>query len=574
MNPAPQPTTAPLRPRLLAWSGAAVLFIVLVAVLTPGVFSSDDDHAGDRKTFRFINRGDIFTLDLNQMSYLQDFRVTYALREGLYSPTGPEFAPEPAGAVSHELSADGRVYTFHLRKEARWSNGDPVVAGDYVFSWRRLLEDPGEYTYLFYAIKGAEPYEKAFASRKPADFASVGIEALNDHTLRVTLERPVAYFLDLVAFPTFYPRHEPSMRKFANTDSKTGRVTYDNRYTRPPDVVTNGPFRLAKWEFKRVLRLEKSDQYWDQANVRLGAIENLINDNPLSMVLQFEAGAVDWITEVPNDLAADLKDSGRQQLNSCTAFGTFFLTLYCKPKLPASVLNGATNPLADVRVRQALALSIDKRFITDEITRMGEAVADTYIPPGTLRGYTSLPGLGRDVAKAKQLLADAGYPEGRGFPKIPILYNTENATRARIVQALKQQWKQNLGIDVEIEGIEGKIFRQRVSSKEYAIATVAWFGDYPDVATFTDKYLSTSLQNDSAWENPVYDKLLADAANELDPQKRFDLLRQAEHMINTELPILPIYHYVNVSLIAPHVKGVTINPRNMIDWKRVSMEDR
>ncbi len=549
----------------------------LILCLSLLVASCDERAALDpknQKTFRFINRGDIFTLDLNQMSYMQDFRLTYAIREGLYSPVGKDFAPIPAGAISVDLSEDKRTYTFHLRKDARWSNGDPVTAHDYVFSWRRLLEDPGEYTYLFYPIHNAEVYEKSVTAGKPIDPETVGIQALDDYTLRVVLDRPVTYFLDLVAFPTFYPRHAGSMKPFLATDPKTGHTTYDNRYTRPPAVVTNGPFKLVDWRFKRSLRLEKNEFYWDRDAVKVDVIENIINDNSLSQILQFDAGAVDWIADVLADISPDLKAAGRTELKSGTAFGTFFLTLYCKPSFPTSVMNGAANPLADVRVRQALAMAIDKSFITEKITRMGEEVATTYIPPGTLRGYTSLPGLAMDIPQAKKLLAEAGYPEGRGFPKIPILYNTENTTRAKVAQSLKQQWKQNLGIDVEIEGLEGKIFRQRVSGKEYAIATVAWYGDYPDVATFTDKYLSNSLQNDSDWINPKYDSHVHAASNEADPQKRFALLQQAEHLINTEIPILPIYHYVNVMMVSDRVSGVIQNPRNLIDWKKVDVEEK
>lgn len=535
----------------------SILLLALLAV------SCDRRSADDANVFRFINRGDIFTLDLNQMSYGQDFRVTYALREGLYAPTGPEFAPVPANASGVELSPDARTYTFRLRPEAKWSNGDPVVAADYVFSWRLMLAWPGEYTYLLYGIDGAKAYEDEAKLNRQADFSGVGVRAVDDRTFEVRLARPVPYFLELVAFPPFYPRHEPSMRPFKQPNGPG----YDSRYTKPPHVVTNGPFNLTTWDFKRRLRFDRNPHYWDVANVKLSAIENVVNENTLSQVLQFDAGAVDYVAEVPPDVAPELREQKRSGFQSGTSFGTFFLTLNCRQALP----NGNQNPLSDIRVRQALAMSIDKAFVADHITRLGEKVATTYIPPGTLPGYVSLPGLAREVARAKQLLADAGYPDGRGFPKLPILYNSENATRARIAQALKQQWKQALGIDIEIEGLEGKIFKERVSTKNYTIATVAWFGDYPDVSTFTDKYLSTSLQNDSDWVNPTYDRLLADASAETDKAKRFDLLRRAENLINTEVPIIPIYHYVNASLIGPNVKGLDVNPRNLIRWKELSL---
>jgi len=546
--------------------------IAIILIWLTGVAHADP---GAPKHFKFINRGDVFTLDLNQMSYQQDFRLTYAIREGLFAPIGDAYKPVPAGATSVDISADQCVYTFHLRKQAKWSNGDPVVAGDYVFSWLRLLEEPGEYTYLFYCIKGAEAYEKSISAGTPLDVKTVGIEAVDDHTLRVTLRQPLTYFLELAAFPTFYPRHAKSMEAFAIRDKLTNRiVSYQNQYTRPPSVVTNGPFKMADWKFKRVVSLVRDENYWDAGNVKLDSIHNLVNDNTLSQYLQFSAGAVDWVCDVPAEIAPELRERGTPELKTTTAFGTFFLALFCKPAFPESVMSGAKNPLADVRVRQALALSIDKTFITQGITRMGELPAVTYIPPGTLPGFTSRPGLGRDIERAKQLLADAGYPNGQGFPKIPILYNTENKTREKISQVLKQQWKQALNIDIEIEGIEGKIFRQRVSGKEYAIATVGWFGDYPDVATFTDKYLSTSLQNDSAWVNKVYDALLDKASRTADATARFEMLADAEAMINTEFPIIPLYHYTTSMLVGAHVRGIESNPRGMIRWKDVDLVAR
>ncbi|HEX8340776.1 MAG TPA: ABC transporter substrate-binding protein, partial [Tepidisphaeraceae bacterium] len=280
-------------------------FPLILLLAAAGLLSCDRDDDAGRRVFRFINRGDIFTLDLNGMSYAQDFRLTYAIREGLYAPTGPENKPVPAGAERHSVSPDGKVYTFFLRRDAKWSNGDPVVAGDYVFSWNLLLESPGEYTYLFYAITNAEAYEKACAQGAGATAARPAIRAVDDYTLEVTLDRPVTYFLDLTAFPMFYPRHAASMQKFRR--EMGGRVSYDNLYTRPPAVVTNGPFKLVRWDFKRSLRLERNEHYYATDQVGLDVIENIVNDNPLSQLLQYDAGAVHWVAEVQPDLAADLR---------------------------------------------------------------------------------------------------------------------------------------------------------------------------------------------------------------------------------------------------------------------------
>lgn len=563
-----------------------------------------------RADFSFINRGDIYTLDLNQMSYMQDFRLTYGIREGLYSPDPQTFRPVPAGAVTHELSEDKRVWTFHLRPEARWSNGDPVTAHDYVFSWRRMLEDPGEYTYLFYYIRNAEAYQKAYVSGKPFDVGALGVRAIDDHTLRVELDDPVTYLLELLAFPPFYPRPEMSMEPFKTeiVDPETGatRVVYDAAYTRPPHVVTNGAYLLKEWDYKVRLILEKSPTYWDRDSVHTERMEMIVNENGLSQFLQYESGVVDWLAEpTSRETAAELKKQGRTDLQTSPAFGTAFLTLLCRPNLPSSV-GGGKNPLADVRVRQALAMTIDRKFITEHVTRLGELPARTYLPPdGTLPDFRWLPGpysppgksppsytpeqlrdllpdikalpgpgLPYDIERARALLAEAGYPDGRGFPPLPILWNNDNPTRGKIVQVLKDQWKQALNITVESEQIEGKVFKERVSKKDYAIATVAWYGDYPDASTFTDKYLSTSLQNDSDWQNAAFDALCAQAKKEGDPAKRGVILSQAEHLIDTEVPIVPLYHYVNVSLSRPYVEGVKPNPRNMTIFKGVRVLGR
>jgi oligopeptide transport system substrate-binding protein len=201
------------------------------------------------------------------------------------------------------------------------------------------------------------------------------------------------------------------------------------------------------------------------------------------------------------------------------------------------------------------------KFYTDEQMRQMLSSAGGMSGPGA--------GLPYDVARARQLLADAGYPDGAGFPRLPVVYNTDSTARTRIVQVLKNQWKHNLGIDVDLQGVELKTYRDLVTKKEYAIAPVAWYGDYPDASTFTDKYLSTSLQNDAAYESADYDALLKRAESEPDAAKRLRLLEKAEHMLNTEVPIVPIYHYVNVSLSRDNVENVKPNGRNITIFKHV-----
>lgn len=521
-----------------------------------------------KRPFRFINRGDIITLDLNDMSYLQDFRVTYAIREGLYTLDPETFKAVPALAIETSVSEDKKTWTFRLRPEAKWSNGDPVRAGDFVFSWRYMLEAPGEYTYLFYYIKNAEAYENSYRAQDGAVKAEdVGVRAPDDLTLVVELTNPVPFLSDLLSFPPFYPRHAASMEPFKNVDDK-GRVSYKPEYTRPPAVVCNGPFVLTSWEAGRRLVMERNEQYWDRANVKSPGLEMVVNNDPQGAFIQYEQKQVDWLADVGPDIAVRLFQQKRPDLHVAGAFGTAFMTINCAES--TAVLPGIKNPLSDLRVRRALSMAFDRSKIVQGITRMGEQVAERYIPPGFFPDIKSEPIPGFDVEAAKKELAAAGFPNGEGFPRgVTILYNADNPTRTQLAQFLKAQWRTNLGIDVEVKGIELKSYRNEVTSKNYTIALVAWYGDYMDPSTFTDKYLSTSQNNDSNWGPAAYDDLIARAASEPDEAKRNALLSQAETMINTELPIIPMYHYVNYGLWHANVRGLKMNAKQLTVFKPV-----
>ena len=279
--------------RRLALIPVALLLLLTGFVLFPG------GKPERRADFTFINRGETKTLDLNRISWAQDIRTAYILWEGLYT-VDPVRTLEPvlgcAGKV--DLSEDQRVYTFHIRPEAKWTNGDDVTAGDFIFCWRRNLEEPGDYTYLFFYIRGAEDYSNAYQKDpKSADFKTVGIEALDPKTLRVTLTNPVPYFPDICAFPPAFPLHEKSMAPFRETDA-AGRTSYRQDFTRPPALVTNGPFRLETWAFKQRLRFVKSEHYWDRARVRSNTIEMVSCEEPMAQFLMFYNGSVDWVADI------------------------------------------------------------------------------------------------------------------------------------------------------------------------------------------------------------------------------------------------------------------------------------
>jgi oligopeptide transport system substrate-binding protein len=551
-----------------------IIPLALIVLLAGAMAWSGGGGVAKPADFRFIPRGDVITLDPNQMSYLHDIRIAYAIWEGLYQPDPKTLEPVPGVARSVDVNENKTVYVFHLRPEARWSNGDPVTTKDFVFAWRRMLETPGEYSYLFYYIRGAEKYLKDFAAftadpdhNARPDFATVGIEAPDARTLRVSLNNPVTFMLDLVAFSPFLPLHEPSMRKFGSADPRTGVVRYDPRFTRPPDIVTNGAYKLAVWEFKRRLRLEASETYWDKAHVKSRSIESYVVDDALTQLMRYESGSVDWISEVPTEIAAELIDKGRKDLKSFDGYGTMFLSMMVRPRLH----NGQPNPLADLRVRQALAMSIDRQQVVQTITRMGERPSTTYIPDNLFEGWRAPKGYAFDPQRARQLLADAGYPRGGALPGVTYVFRTETAISRDLAQNFVSQWKKNLNLDIPIEGQERKILRQRLNDKDYTISLANWFGDYPDPSTFTDKYKSTSENNDSGWVNPRYDALLEQANLESDQTKRLRIFEEAEGILLDEAPIVPLYVMTNQFLFRDNVKGINLSPRNMTLLKAVEV---
>jgi oligopeptide transport system substrate-binding protein len=563
----------------------AIIPLVLLAMLA-GAIAWSSKGQGPPADFTFVNRGENKTFDLGVLSWMQDIRIAYALWEGLYTPDPVTLLPIPGCADPIEVSASKTTYTFHIRPTARWSNGADLTARDFAFGWRRMLEQPGEYTYLFYYIKGAKPYQDAFAAwkkeidawgtahdqeKKPAapDFSGVGIEALNAKTLRVTLTHPVTYFPAMCAFPPFFPQYQPCMRAFAQWDSThTYVATYDQGFTRPPTLVSNGPYYLQDWTFKRRVRLEASAYYWDRASVKSRIIDQIYSDDGLAAYRIYLSGEADWIADVDGDLAADLLAKGRRDLKLMPAFGTYFYDFNCRPRLP----DGTKNPFADRRVRRAFAMAVDKRPIVQNVTRSAEPIATTYIPRGVFPGYVSPPGLPFDVAEARRLLAEAGYPGGAGFPHVTILFNNDAGQHGDIAQIVRRQWQTNLGVDLSLQGEEIKVYADVLHHHEFAVARASWYGDYDDPSTFTDVYRSASENNNPDWRVPAYDALLRQAEIEADPNLRLKILAKAENMLLEDAPIMPLYQYVGRYLIHDNVHGIPLDSRQMIMMQAVKVD--
>lgn len=540
------------------------LALLVTATLFVGACDKAPDGSTKDTTFRFINRGDVITLDLNQMSYFQDFRVTYGIREGLYSYGKDGFSANPALAEKTSVSDDKLTWTFTLR-DAKWSNGDPITAGDFLFSVRTMLDSPGDCAYLLYCIRNARRYETG-----EAKIEDVGIRAIDGKTLQITLENPTPYLPQLLAFPPFYPRHEKSMQPFVEKDAK-GRTYYRAQYTRPENVVTNGPFVLKEWKPGERLRFERNETYWDRANVKSPAAEMVVNSDPQSAFVQYEKGKVDFVASVSPETAVTLRNTNRPDLRMTPAFATTFLSVNVAPRVP-SELGDTPNPLADVRVRKALAMSVDKARLVKTVTRLDEPIADSFVPQRFFEGFETRTAPGFDVAGAKALLAEAGFAGGANFPRLTIAYNSDNAARKAMAEMLAYDWKQSLGITIELRPADAKTFDTNVTKKNYTIATSAWMGDYVDPSTFLDRYASTSLGNNSNWSSPEFDALLERARSEPDVAKREVMLEQASSILNESLPIVPLFHYNNICLFKDNVKGITPNAKNTFLLKEISVE--
>jgi oligopeptide transport system substrate-binding protein len=587
-----------------------VPFVLLIAAI--GITVATDDPAKPAD-FTFINRGDVTTLDLQRMSWMQDLRVGRALFEGLVRNDifKPDYDIQPGVAEKWEISGDGKTYTFHLRADAKWSNGDTVKASDFVYSWRRALlpDTVSDYTALFQMIEGGREFfewrNKALETFRPTspDAAkklwertleefdkTVKMKAVDARTFTFTLVRPTPYYLDLCAFAVFYPVYPPLVKEYESPNPDTGRIDIRSGWTKAGTMVSNGPFELTRWRFKRDLRLERNKFYWNQKRIALDSISIVSIEDPNSQVLAFRSGQVDWVSDVsppyradilaqkyefykehqsevdamraqgldPVEIDAKLPPDPRNRVHIFPAFGTYFYNFNCLPKLP----DGRANPFADKRVRRAFALTVDKNRIVDQVRRVGEHTTATLIPPNSIAGYASPKGLGYDVTEARRLLTEAGFPGGKGLPVIEILY-TKDGGHEFIAQSIKKDWEENLGVSVSLAQREIKVFRNDLKKQNYMVSRAGWFGDYGDPTTFLDLNRKDDGNNDRKYNSLVFDALMQKADNEGDAAKRLAILSEAEKLVVEEdVPLLPLFQYTQMYFFDPHkLTGISSHPR-------------
>jgi oligopeptide transport system substrate-binding protein len=499
-----------------------------------------------------VNGAEPQSLDPAVITGEPDERVVISLFEGLTRLNPTNASPIPGLAESWDISPDQKIYTFHLRTNLVWSTGEPLTADDVIYSWLRALapETASDYAGQLYYLKNAEDYNTGVIK----DPSLVGCKALDRNTVRAELKNPTAFFLDLCAFPTLSVVPRWTIEK------------YGDRWLSARPLPSSGPYELVTWRVNDKIRVRKNARYWDAANTQLELVDFLpVVSAPVALNL-YETGAADVVWDkdlVPTELMDVL--SKRPDFHSFHELGTYFV-----------LINTTRKPFDDPRVRQALALVVDKDRIIRKIIKQGGLAADSLAPPGIAR-YESPKGLGYDPEKARRLLAEAGFPGGKGFPRVQYIFNAAAGGAAvpheKIGVELQQMWHDELGIDVDLRQLEWGTYLSAESHLDFDLGRGSWIGDYNDADTFLNLYLSGNGNNRTGWKSATYDGLIQSADEQLDPVAREKIFQKAEAMlIQDAVPIIPIYYYVGLNYFDDRkIKGIHNNiidmhPINAI-WK-------
>jgi oligopeptide transport system substrate-binding protein len=472
-----------------------------------------------------INYAEPQSLDPAIISAQPDMRIVSGMFEGLTRADPKTGRAVPGLAERWEISADGRIYTFHLRTNLVWSTGEPIRAADVVYSFVRTLNPATASDYagqLFY-VKNAE----AFNAGK-TNAAAVGVTALDPFTVRVELNNPTVFFLDLCAMPLACVVPRRTIEKFGD-----GWVA-----ARPLPV--SGPYELELWRVNDKVRLKKNPRYWDAANTQSEIIDLLPIVSASSALNLYLRGEVDivWDKElVPNELLDVLLR--RPDFHTFSYLGTYFVRF-----------NTTRKPFNDPRVRKALALAIDRRRIVERVTRGGEQPASTFVPSGTAN-YVSPEGLGYDPKRARELLVEAGFPDGKNFPRMEYMYNAGaggGRIHEEIAIELQQMWRDTLGVDIELRQLEMQVYLTEQDQLHYDLSRSSWIGDYNDANTFLSMFVTNDGNNRTGWSNSRYDELIHKANEITDVPARKKLFQEAETiLVRDELPIIPLFFYEGIN---------------------------
>lgn len=484
------------------------------------------------RTLLLGNLSEPTDLDPHTSVTYTDQNVMIALFEGLTALDEKTSRAVPGSAERWEVSPDGLVYTFHLRPSARWSNGDPLTARDFAFSFERILSPAlaAEYSYLLWPIRGAA----AFNRGELESFAEVGVAVIDNHTLKLTLERPTPYLLALAANPAWFPVHRGTIEKF-------GATARGSAWTRAGNLVGNGAFTLTEWSPHARIVVSRNPHYWAAASNALERVVFFPTDNPDAEERGFRTGQVHLTYGVPVEKIARYRETQLDQLRLDPFLQTFFLRF-----------NVTQPPLDRPDVRRALSLAIDREAIARSVLRGSRLPAPHFTPPGCA-GYTAEARVNYDPPAARRLLAQAGFPDGNGLPTFELQVRNDD-TQPKVAEAI-QAMLGEIGVRVSLAPLEQKTWLQNQQTLAYSIAFSAWVGDFADPATFLDLFAGGGGNNWTGWADADFDRLLQAAARTHDSSARFRLFQQAESRLLDQSPITPLFFGARTYLIHPAVKN-------------------
>ena len=487
-------------------------------------------------------------LDPQLCSGSNETKIALNLFEGLVAKDPKDLKIIPAISDKWKVSKDGKKYSFHLRDNVYWTSGDKVTAQDFVYSWTRLLTPAtvAEFASFGFHFKNG----KSFYEGKIKDIAQLGFKAIDGQNLEVVLQNATPYFLSLLAHPALFPVHKWSIEKFGS------------KWSRPENIVTNGPFVLGKWQTNQVIELKKNIKHWDLKNIKPDVVNVRFVSKSDTEEKMFRAGELDVTAQVPIEKIPVWEKDPNHSLQKHPYLGVYYYWL-----------NVTKPPLDNPLVRKALNLAIDRTAITHKVTLVKQIEAQFFTPPGTggFHPKPILPKDGSQISQAQKLLAQAGFSGGKGFPKVELLYNTDEGHK-KIAEAIQQMWKQNLGIEVGLVNQEWKVLLDNQNLRNFTVLRGGWISDYNDPNSFLEMFTTGHTNNYVNWSNANYDKRISQSAVEINPVKRSALFQEAENILLDELPVIPVYIYTRVYLKKPNVEGWYPNIEDYRNFKGVYLK--
>ncbi|EHW1827201.1 oligopeptide ABC transporter substrate-binding protein OppA [Salmonella enterica subsp. arizonae serovar 40:z36:-] len=512
---------------------------ILAALMAASAANAADVPAGvqlaDKQTLVRNNGSEVQSLDPHKIEGVPESNVNRDLFEGLLI-SDVEGHPSPGVAEKWE-NKDFKVWTFHLRKNAKWSDGTPVTASDFVYSWQHLADPNTASPYASYLQYGhIANIDDIIAGKKPA--TELGVKALDDHTFEVTLGEPVPYFYKLLVHPSVSPVPKSAVEKFGD------------KWTQPANIVTNGAYKLKNWVVNERIVLERNPQYWDNDKTVINQVTYLPISSEVTDVNRYRSGEIDMTY---NNMPIELFQKLKKEIPNEVRVDPYLCTYYYE-------INNQKAPFNDVRVRTALKLALDRDIIVNKVKNQGDLPGYSYTPPYTDGAKLVEPEWFKWSQKkrneeAKKLLTEAGFTADKPLT-LDLLYNTSDLHK-KLAIAVASIWKKNLGANVKLENQEWKTFLDTRHQGAFDVARAAWCADYNEPTSFLNTMLSDSSNNTAHYKSPAFDKLIADTLKVTDDAQRSELYAKAEQQLDQDSAIVPVYYYVNARLVKPWVGGYT-----------------